>query len=42
MLIPILTFLIFSLAGAPIFWPTLSVGLILLMIYENYNKVVRT
>lgn len=38
MFLPIITFLIFSLAGAPIFWPTLSVGLIILMIYDNIER----
>jgi len=38
MLLPVITFSIFSLAGAPIFWPTLSVGLILLMVYDNIER----
>ena len=38
MFLPVMTFLLFSLAGAPIFWPTLSVGLILLMIYDNIQR----
>ncbi len=35
MLIPLMTFILFSMAGAPIFWPTLSVGLIILKIYTQ-------
>lgn len=38
MFLPVMVFLIFSLAGAPIFWPTLSVGLILLMLYDNIQR----
>lgn len=38
MLLPVTAFLIFSLAGAPIFWPTMSVGLVLLKIYDNIEK----
>ena len=38
MLLPILAFLIFSMAGAPIFWPTFSVGLILFKIYSNLER----
>jgi hypothetical protein len=38
MLIPLLIFLLFSLAGAPIFWPTLGVGVILLKIYDLEGK----
>lgn len=43
MLIPIFTYLVFSMAGAPIFWPTISVGLILLLVYDNVeqSKMIR-
>ncbi len=37
---PLITYVIFSLSGGPIFWPTLSVGMLLLMIYAN-GKVGR-
>jgi hypothetical protein len=35
---PIYNYILFSLAGAPIYWPTLSVGLIIIMIYENIER----
>lgn len=38
MFLPILAFFIFGLAGAPIYWPTLSVALILLMIDTNIKQ----
>ena len=38
MFLPILNYFLFSLAGAPIFWPTLSVGLIIILIYEKIKK----
>lgn len=39
MLFPLMVYLIFGLAGAPIYWPTLSVGLVLLLISDNYKKI---
>ena len=38
LLYPMITYFLFSLAGAPIYWPTLSVGLLLIMIYEKIEK----
>lgn len=38
MFYPVSVYFLFSLAGAPIFWPTLSVGLIILMIYDNIER----
>jgi hypothetical protein len=35
MTIPVIVFFILSLAGSPIFWPTLSVGLIVLIISKQ-------
>lgn len=38
MLFPIITFLIFGLAGAPIYWPTLTVGLSILLINDSLGE----
>lgn len=39
MLYPIICFLIFGLAGAPIYWPTLSVILIILLIDKKVSQI---
>lgn len=37
---PIITFVIFSFAGAPIYWPTLTTGLILIIISNSLEKKI--
>ncbi len=38
MKLPILVYVIFSLAGGPIYWPTLSVGLVILLIDDEIKR----